>query len=203
MNKLKSILTLGMILALIFTLSEAEAKKKKKKQRHSAPRCQGMIVNCSKNTDIMKCLTCNATGEALYKEGIDAMIRVNRVAIARSTSGQYPKNICSVIYQKAQFSWTTKPKICTSQKVWAQAQKAAKLAYQRKGNGKLFFHADYIKPKWARYCVGKEQPRGDTHIYYSQCFSNSRQLARYKRTNPHIASVDGYSNNAEVATAAD
>lgn len=198
MDKVKKLFALGMILALVFSMAEVEAKKRSYK-RKAAPRCRGIVMNCSNNGDTMKCLACNASREALYSEGIEAMIRVNRVAIERSKSGQFPRNICSVIHQKHQFSWTSRPTSCISPAAWGQAKEAAKIALQRGGNGHLYFHANYVKPRWARFCVGDGRVKGDTHVYYSQCFGNATQLARYKRANPNAnyANVDSHGSRSE------
>ncbi|MBX3022344.1 MAG: cell wall hydrolase [Bdellovibrionales bacterium] len=111
------------------------------------------------------------------------MIRVSRVVLTRAKSGLYPRNACSVIFQKAQFSWTANRRAaCVSDKSWTQAKKAAEVALQSGPSGKLYFHAAYVRPRWARFCVGRERHAGDDHIYYSKCFRDEQQMARYKRT---------------------
>ena len=71
----------------------------------------------------------------------------------RSHSDLYPHDICKVIYQKAQFSWTlaTKPE---PRKKELDEIKLIVLRYYNGlnvgiSNDALWYHANYVKPVWA------------------------------------------------------
>lgn len=55
-----------------------------------------------------KCLQDNAWFEARQesKHSFKEMQLVSEVVINRANSGKYPKEVCKVVYQKYQFSWT-------------------------------------------------------------------------------------------------
>lgn len=114
----------------------------------------------------VSCHTANifyeARGES--KEGMQA---VAAVVVNRTTSGKYPKDVCMVIFQKHQFSWTKQQKFKDIQKVLngdtsgfnaedRQAYQQARLIAQKavKGrlnilpDGALWYHATGVNPKW-------------------------------------------------------
>lgn len=90
-------------------------------------------------------------------------LAVAKVILNRVKSKRYPNNICDVVYQgserrnSCQFSFA-----CDGQadkprygKPWRQAKRIASRAMANKGELKvistaLFYHADYVKPKWAK-----------------------------------------------------
>lgn len=149
-----------------------------------------MVVNCGRTTDVERCMSCNAFREAGVV-GFEGMVRVNRTVIARSRSGLFPKNICEVIYQRNQFSWTRRPRTIVTKKQWAQARLAAFTAMKRGSNGKMFYYASWAKkPRWAYHCIGANRPKGDTHIFFENC-ARGVQMAQYKRvTRSRIAAVE-------------
>ena len=126
----------------------------------------------------IKCLTLNIFHEA-RSESIKGQHAVASVTLNRVASKHYPNTICEVVYEKrwdrirkryvGQFSWTEfdqPPKL--KSKAWHQAWKIANTAYKDKDKkqlkGALFYHANYIKPSWAR----KKKPvaRIGSHIFY-------------------------------------
>lgn len=126
----------------------------------------------------IKCLALNifyeARSESKAGQRAVASVTLNRVA-----SKHYPDNICDVVYEKrwdsirkryvGQFSWTEfdKPPRLKSA-AWLTAWKIARTAYVDKNKnrlkGAIFYHANYIKPSWAR----KKKPiaRIGNHIFY-------------------------------------
>ncbi len=58
----------------------------------------------------LKCLAENMYYEA-RGEGKLGVILVANVTLNRAKSAYYPQNVCSVVYQKAQFSWTLNKKL--------------------------------------------------------------------------------------------
>ena len=126
----------------------------------------------------IKCLALNIFHEARSESKVGqravASVTLNRVA-----SKRYPNTICDVVYEKrwdrirkryvGAFSWTEfdqPPKL--KSKAWHRAWKIAEVAYKEKDKTKLkgaiFYHAKYIKPRWAR----KKNPvaRIGNHIFY-------------------------------------
>jgi hypothetical protein len=89
-------------------------------------------------------------------------LAVAKVILNRVKSSRYPNNICGVVYQgsdrrnSCQFSFA-----CDGQadnpkygKAWRQARSVAKRALAGGGDLKImatamYYHADYVKPKWA------------------------------------------------------
>jgi len=126
----------------------------------------------------IKCLTLNIFHEA-RSESKAGQHAVASVTLNRVASKRFPNNICDVVYEKrwdrirkryvGQFSWTEfdrPPKL--KSKAWFRAWNIAEIAYKekdkRKLNGAIFYHANYIKPSWAR----KKKPiaRIGSHIFY-------------------------------------
>ena len=136
------------------------------------------LVNYKNIQKDIKCLALNIFHEA-RSESKKGQRAVASVTLNRVASKRYPNNICEVVYEKrwdrirkryvGQFSWTefdTPPKL--KSKAWNQAWKIAEAAYKEKDKqqlkGAIFYHANYIKPSWAR----KKKPvaRIGSHIFY-------------------------------------
>ena len=135
----------------------------------------------------MYCLALNvyyeARGSNLADQAAVADVVLNRVRDTR-----YPNTICEVVYQaktkpswktgelvpirnQCQFSWYCdgKPDIPAKGDAWVNAQQVAYLMFyleQYRGitEGATHYHADYVKPNWARdfQLVG----RIGEHIFY-------------------------------------
>lgn len=98
-----------------------------------------------------------------------AMVTINRV-----NSGLFPSNICDVVYQKTgkiyQFSWVASRKHLTTpaHEVYNEIlEYAMNLYYEHHTmedvtKGALFFHADYVNPKWNRVKTAQI----GRHIFY-------------------------------------
>lgn len=104
-------------------------------------------------------------------EPLDGQLAVAKVVINRSTSGLYPSDYCSVVTQRAQFSFVKGgriPQADESSAAWRRAMAVAQIAHQDLwkcvADKAMFFHATYVKPGWASR---KQQlARIDTHIFY-------------------------------------
>lgn len=144
------------------------------------------IVDYEKHPD-MYCLALNvyyeARGSNLADQAAVADVVMNRVRDTR-----YPNTICDVVYQaktkpswktgepvpirnQCQFSWYCdgKPDIPAKGDAWVNAQQVAYLMvyleqYRGITEGATHYHADYVKPRWARdfQLVG----RIGEHIFY-------------------------------------
>ena len=125
----------------------------------------------------LACLTKNVYYEA-GSEPFEGKIAVAQVTMNRVASGKFPDDVCQTIYQKnvfyerviCQFSWTCdrslkfKPvnpdnydqSMIAAQKVLLENYRLPSLS------NALFYHADYINPKWNKTQVAKI----GRHIFY-------------------------------------
>ena len=119
------------------------------------------------------CLAENIYYEAGY-EPRDGKIAVAMVTLNRVQDPQFPKDICSVVKQKTkstcQFTWFCENKTLQNNSAYSQAQDIALLVYanyekmQDMTQGALFYHADYVNPRWKlerTVVIGR-------HIFYKQ-----------------------------------
>ena len=125
----------------------------------------------------LDCLARNIYYEAGY-EPFEGKVAVAQVTINRAESGQFPSDICRVVYQKnivyekvlCQFSWyceTATMKRPMNGPVYTESMEVAKkvlLEGFRLPNLKdaLYFHGDYINPGWKKERVAKI----GRHIFY-------------------------------------
>ena len=125
----------------------------------------------------LDCLARNIYHEAGY-EPFEGKVAVAQVTINRAESGQFPSDICKVVYQKnvvyekvlCQFSWycdSASMKKPMNGPVYYESMEVAKkvlLEGFRIDSVKtaLYYHADYINPKWGREKVAKI----GHHIFY-------------------------------------
>ena len=125
----------------------------------------------------LDCLARNIYYEAGY-EPFEGKVAVAQVTINRAESGQFPSDICRVVYQKnivyekvlCQFSWyceTATMRKPMNGPVYTESMEVAKkvlLEGFRLPSIKdaLYFHGDYINPGWKRERVAKI----GRHIFY-------------------------------------
>jgi spore germination cell wall hydrolase CwlJ-like protein len=125
----------------------------------------------------------NCLARAVYfearSESALGQMAVAKVILNRVKAPGYPKSICGVVYQgshrrnSCQFSFA-----CDGQaddvrqpEAWAQSKHIAKRAIDgdkavaAKMQGALFYHADYVKPKWARSM--RKVMKVGRHIFYA------------------------------------
>jgi spore germination cell wall hydrolase CwlJ-like protein len=134
-------------------------------------------VTAEKRQKQLDCLARNIYHEAGY-EPFEGKVAVAQVTINRAESGQFPSDICQVVYQKnvvyekvlCQFSWycdSASLKKPMNGAVYTESMEVAKkvlLEGFRIDSVKtaLYYHADYINPKWNREKVAKL----GHHIFY-------------------------------------
>jgi spore germination cell wall hydrolase CwlJ-like protein len=129
----------------------------------------------------VKCLADNIYFEA-KSEPYEGQLAVAQVTINRVEHPQYPKTVCGVVWQQnkdrrtgrkvAQFSWTLdgRPDVPKSKSAYEQAYAVAEevLLYGTKsaiiGTDTLFYHANYIRPRWSRQMERVAQI--GNHIFY-------------------------------------
>jgi len=123
------------------------------------------MIAIKNDTHEIQCLATNIYHEA-RGEPLPGKYAVSIVTLNRVKSKNYPDNVCQVVYQQAwstkrkryiaAFSWTAQspnPKIESA--AWREAIKIAKETYynhdiKTKVKGALFYHADYVNPRWAK-----------------------------------------------------
>jgi spore germination cell wall hydrolase CwlJ-like protein len=106
----------------------------------------------------VKCLADNIYHEAGF-EPEAGKVAVAMVTFNRLQDPRYPKDICSVVKQRVrstcQFSWFCQHKIAAkNETVYEQAMQTALRVFANYEttpditNGALFYHADYVNPRW-------------------------------------------------------
>jgi spore germination cell wall hydrolase CwlJ-like protein len=120
-----------------------------------------------------------------YEAGVEndlGKYAVAQVTLNRKKLGYWGKNICNVVYSKAQFSWTK-----VKSRAWAKPKDATwkrsrEIASQVLNNGvrvrplkqALFYHADYVKPNWRD--KDKQVAKIGQHIFYTQAKGSTLKL---------------------------
>lgn len=137
-------------------------------------------VNVKFNEKDIECLARNIYWEA----GVEPMvgkIAVGTVTLNRVLSNRWGRNICDVVYSKAQFSWTKERKrswINLKGRAWADSKAAAEAVVNgikvKKLNKALFYHADYVNPIWQDN--SKRITKIGRHIFYTQAKGNNTKL---------------------------
>jgi spore germination cell wall hydrolase CwlJ-like protein len=126
----------------------------------------------------LDCLARNIYHEAGY-EPFEGKVAVAQVTINRAESGQFPSDICGVVYQKnvvyekvlCQFSWYCEgpsAKKPMNGPVYTESMEVAKKVLLEgfrlpSVKNALYFHGDYINPKWGKQPVAKI----GRHIFYN------------------------------------
>tara|TARA_A100001391_G_scaffold136353_2_gene95042 strand:+ start:9758 stop:10426 length:669 start_codon:yes stop_codon:yes gene_type:complete len=118
----------------------------------------------------LKCLA-----QAVYFESrgepLAGQLAVARVVINRADSDAFPDSYCSVVRQRAQFSFVRGGRIPEPNRqstAWMRAKAIAQIAengtWDSDAGDALYFHATRIKPRWARTKVARATI--DSHIFY-------------------------------------
>ena len=172
---IKIVINLLVVLAIGLTVQTAVNAKftKLKEARETAS-----PVTAQLRQKQLDCLARNIYHEAGY-EPFEGKVAVAQVTINRAESGQFPSDICGVVYQKnivyekvlCQFSWyCAGPSVKQPMNgpVYTESMEVAKkvlLEGFRLPDLKnaLYFHGDYIKPGWGKKPVAKI----GRHIFYN------------------------------------
>lgn len=120
--------------------------------------------------DDMRCLASAIYYEA-RGESLEGQLAVAQVILNRAENDRWPNDICAVVYQSGQFSFTFdgKPDIpAVKGPAWKRAEAIAIIAvgqgWQDVTDKATFFHATYVKPGWRR--VKEQTRRIGGHIFY-------------------------------------
>ena len=104
-------------------------------------------------------------------EPIEGQLAVAQVIINRADSTVFPSDYCGVITQRSQFSFVKNGRIPTNRSnanAWERARKIARIAHEgmwdSEAGDSLYFHATYVRPRWARQKVARATIK--SHIFY-------------------------------------
>lgn len=118
-----------------------------------------------------ECLA-NAVYFEARSEPIEGQLAVAEVVMNRAASGRYPTDLCSVITQKAQFSFIRRgkfPRPDRESQAWKKAVAIATIAKQKLAPtlpaSVLWYHATYVSPSWGKRLT--KQTQIGLHIFYS------------------------------------
>jgi len=125
----------------------------------------------------LECLTKNIYWEAA-NEPFEGKVAVAQVTLNRVTSGQFAGDVCGVVYERTvvyskaicQFSWVCENKHRiqpVNQQAYAASEDVAKQVLFEdlrlpSLETALYYHADYVNPKWGKKRVAKI----GRHIFY-------------------------------------
>jgi N-acetylmuramoyl-L-alanine amidase len=134
-------------------------------------------ITASMRQTQLDCLARNIYHEA-GSEPFEGKVAVAQVTINRAESGQFPSDICKVVYQKnivyekvlCQFSWyceQASAKKPLNAPVYTESMEVAKKVLLEgfrisAVKDALYFHGDYINPGWHKQQVAKI----GRHIFY-------------------------------------
>ncbi len=132
------------------------------------------------SSDFNKQIVCMAKN--LYYEAAmeshEGKLAVAQVTINRANNGNYPSDICGVVYQKTgttcQFSWTceeNKPQV-KNRYAWEECLYIARRAltesvlHEELAKAKaMFYHATYVSPEWTNTKFIKKI---GNHVFYAK-----------------------------------
>ena len=163
-------IAVNLLVLLVVTLAAQQAVTKKFEHLKAA-REQASPVTAQMRQTQLDCLARNIYYEA-GSEPFEGKVAVAQVTINRTESGQFPSDICKVVYQKnvvyekvfCQFSWycenpngALKP---MNGPIYTESMEVAKkvlLEGFRLPDLKnaLYFHGDYVQPGWNKKQVAK------------------------------------------------
>ncbi|MEM7780467.1 MAG: cell wall hydrolase [Pseudomonadota bacterium] len=150
--------------------AETSAELAKEFDASSLRELVGLVDTETRLSEQMRCLAgavyFESRGEPLYGQ-----LAVAEVVINRSEDVRWPASYCGVVYQRAQFSFVRggqMPRINTSSAAWTRAKAVARIAHdgmwQSEASDAVYFHADYVSPRWSR--AKTRLAKIDTHIFY-------------------------------------
>lgn len=129
------------------------------------------FVNYGNQDEEQLCLAKAVYFEA-RSETLEGQLAVAEVVLNRARSGVYPRSICAVVTQPAQFSFIRSgrfPEVDASSACWKKALAIAEVASKHLATSVapnvLWYHATYVAPSWGRQKTRAAQI--GTHIFYS------------------------------------
>jgi len=171
-----AIVIIGMWLATLGLVAVTKAKFNDLRQEQAMLE-NVKVVSADDREKQLRCLAQNIYWEAA-SEPFEGKVAVAQVTLNRVTSGQFPDDVCGVVYQKnvfyskvvCQFSWAcdghhkVKPIYAPLYRESEEVAKKVLLEGFRLPSLKtaLYYHADYVKPGWGKTPIAKI----GHHIFY-------------------------------------
>lgn len=128
------------------------------------------IPTAGQLSDELHCLAGAVYFEA-RGEPLEGQLAVAQVIVNRAEDRRFPSSYCGVVYQRSQFSFVKggrMPKVRTGSAAWKRAEAIARIAHRGLWDSKagyaLFFHANYVRPRWSHRKVALATI--DTHVFY-------------------------------------
>jgi len=137
------------------------------------PSLDQLVAQYSAGADLDEQQKCLATAVYFESNGepLQGQLAVAKVVINRAASGLYPTSWCGVVKQRSQFSFVRSgrfPHIPAGCVQWRTAQAIARIAMANVSEmlptDVLWYHADYVAPKW-RNNLRRVEKIG-AHIFY-------------------------------------
>ena len=122
------------------------------------------------NSNELTCLTRVIYYEA-RDQGTKGKLAIADVTLNRVDSNMFPHSICKVIKQHGQFSWYRhgKHRYKNFEEDWDEAKDIAEKATKHRNSvlpkNVLFFHADYVHPRWSHKL--RRVAHIEDHIFYA------------------------------------
>lgn len=121
-------------------------------------------------TAALTCLALNLYHEA-RGEGPEGMLAVGVVTLNRVAHPDWPDDVCAVVYQPSQFSWTRGNPPVNEPQAWRLAEAIAQEMLDGEADSPLdhtalFFHASSVQPRWASRMA--RLGRIGNHIFYAR-----------------------------------
>lgn len=146
--------------------------------------------SCERDNDPYLCMMCNCMREA-GDEPLEGKKLVGLVVKTRVQSAKWANDICGVIYEPHQFSWTMESRGLRAlpremSQSMRECEAATDATINAPGNGMDHYHADYVNPTWASTC--QRVTKVGRHIFYKHCGSKPLKRKGRKRGragNPH------------------
>lgn len=176
LNKLKllfPILAITFVVSIIYSVTEFRLNEYKKYPDYYK------TITMEQREKELVCLARNIYFEAA-KEPFEGKVAVAQVVMNRVEDGNFPKNICGVVYQKnkvyekiiCQFSWycesPSKLKVRSSEAYDESYEVAKKVLLEGFRlsvlDNALYYHADYVNPRWKLKRITKI----GAHIFYEK-----------------------------------
>ncbi|MEQ7873279.1 cell wall hydrolase [Sphingomonas sp. ASV193] len=142
-------------------------------QQAVAPDLDQLVASNSGEDALDDQAQCLATAVYFESRGepLQGQLAVANVVINRARSGRFPADWCGVVKQRAQFSFVRNgafPWIDPACEAWRRARAIARIAQKNLAvelpADVLWYHANYVAPRWRNQLVKVEQI--GAHIFY-------------------------------------
>jgi spore germination cell wall hydrolase CwlJ-like protein len=126
-------------------------------------------ASCERSHDEFRCMLCNCMREAAG-EPYEGKKMVGLVVKTRVEDPRWANDICGVIYEYKQFSWTTyrsdrRNLPSHPNENYNECVRATQETINAPGNGVNHYHADYVHPAWRKDY--KKVIQIGHHIFYA------------------------------------